>query len=96
MNFRSFLEKLDRDGQLVKVKKPVSKKLETSGILNALSEQPVLFEKIKESNFKVAGNIYINWSIWRVSWSSCTMPGRKRVISSACKVICSSHSSLDC
>ncbi|MFH1328898.1 MAG: UbiD family decarboxylase [Candidatus Bathyarchaeota archaeon] len=57
MSFRSFLDKLDKEGQLVKVKEPVSKKLEASGIISELDYKPVLFEKIKESDFKVAGNI---------------------------------------
>jgi len=57
VSFRGFLEKLEKSGQLVKIKEPVSKRLEASGILNKLSGKPALFEKIKESSFKVAGNI---------------------------------------
>jgi len=48
---------MDREGHLVKIKKPVSKTLEASGIINKLGNRPVLFEKIKESSFRVAGNI---------------------------------------
>jgi 2,5-furandicarboxylate decarboxylase 1 len=55
MSFRSHLEKLK---ELNVVKKDVSKKLEASAIINELYDKPVLFEKIKESDFKIAGNIF--------------------------------------
>ncbi len=58
MGFREYLDKLENDGKLVKVKQPVSKRLEASGIIKELDEKPVLFEKIKESEFRVAGNIF--------------------------------------
>jgi len=55
MSFREQVEKLEN---LNKIQKPVSKKLEASAIINELVDKPVLFEKIKESEFKVAGNIF--------------------------------------
>jgi len=55
MSFRTHLEKLKG---LQKIKTPVSKRLEASAIINELNDKPVLFEKIKESEFKVAGNIF--------------------------------------
>jgi len=58
LSFRSFLERLEKQGKLTKIKAPVSKKLEASGALKALDGKPVLFESIKESQFKVAGNIF--------------------------------------
>jgi 2,5-furandicarboxylate decarboxylase 1 len=60
MGFRDFLEKLDKNSRLVKIKEPVSKKLEASAILSELNDKPVLFEKVKESQFRVAGNICIS------------------------------------
>lgn len=57
MSFRTFVEAAEKSGKLVKVKKPVSRKLEASAILTELGEKPVLFEKISESHFKVAGNL---------------------------------------
>lgn len=57
MGFRDFVEKAGKQGKLVRIRKPVSKKLEASGILAQLQEKPVLFEKIKESSFRVAGNL---------------------------------------
>jgi 2,5-furandicarboxylate decarboxylase 1 len=57
MGFRDFIEKAGRQGKLVRIGKPVSKRLEASGILAALQEKPILFEKIRESSFHVAGNL---------------------------------------
>lgn len=45
---------------MVKVKEPVSKRLEASAVLSELGEKTVLFEKVKESQFRVAGNICIS------------------------------------
>jgi len=55
MSFRSHLDGLK---DLTVIKKPVSKKLEASAVINELFDKPVLFEKIKESEFKVAANIF--------------------------------------
>jgi len=58
MSFRGYLEKLEASKKLQKIKEPVSKRLEASGILKAIEPKPVLFEKVKESNFQVAGNAF--------------------------------------
>ncbi|MCX8189785.1 MAG: UbiD family decarboxylase [Candidatus Diapherotrites archaeon] len=58
MDFRSFIQKLDKSKELIKVSKPVSKRFEAAAILKALDGKPVLFENIKESQFKVAGNVF--------------------------------------
>ena len=58
MGFREYLDNLEKEGKLVRVKEPVSKKLEASGIIKELDDKPVLFEKIKESEFRGAGNIF--------------------------------------
>ena len=55
MSFREHVEKLK---ELNVVKGEVSKKLEAAAIINELVDKPVLFEKIKESEFRVAGNIF--------------------------------------
>jgi len=55
MSFREHIEKLKN---LNRIKKPVSKKLEASAVINELVDKPVLFEKIKESEFRVCGNIF--------------------------------------
>lgn len=58
MGFREYLGKLEKSGKVAAIKKPVSKRLEAAGILNELNDRPALFEKIKESEFAVAGNIF--------------------------------------
>jgi len=56
LGFRSFLEQLDRDGELTKIGKEVSTEYEMAGIIDALGEKPVFFEKVKESGIPaVAG-----------------------------------------
>ena len=57
MSFRHFIEHLEKQGRIVKIQKPVSKRLEASGILAALGDRPVMLESIKESGFRVAGNL---------------------------------------
>ena len=58
MGFREQLKKLEEKKEMLAVKTPVSKRLEASGILKAVEPKPVLFEKIKESEFRAAGNIF--------------------------------------
>jgi len=58
MGFREYLGRLERSGGLLKISKPVSRKLEAAAILNELGERPVIFEKILESKFRVAGNLF--------------------------------------
>jgi len=55
---RDFIKRLKLSDELVVVRKPVSKKFVAAGILRELDGRPVLFEKIKESKFKVVGNIF--------------------------------------
>ncbi len=57
MSFRSFLEQLDKSRELIKIKKEVSTEYEMAGIIDALGEKPVFFEKVKESNIPVAGGL---------------------------------------
>lgn len=60
MSFREFLGKLEESKEIIKIKKPVSKKEDACSIMDQLDGKPVLFEKIKESKFRVAGNVYAN------------------------------------
>ena len=57
LHFRSFLEQLEKSGELIKISHKVSTEFEMAGILEALGEKPVLFENIKESNIPVAGGL---------------------------------------
>ena len=57
MGFRGFIEQLENDGQLTRIRKEVSTNLEMAGIIEALGEKPVFFEKVKESNISVVGGL---------------------------------------
>ncbi len=57
MGFRSFLEQLDKSGELTRIKKEVSTEYEMAGIVEALGEKPVFFEKVKESNIPVVAGL---------------------------------------
>jgi len=53
LGFRSFLEQLGKSGELTRIKKEVSTEYEMAGIIEALGEKPVFFEKPKESSIPV-------------------------------------------
>jgi 2,5-furandicarboxylate decarboxylase 1 len=58
MAFRDYIKKIDEKGILKKVDIEVSKKLEISGILKAIEPTPVIFNKVKESEYRVIGNLF--------------------------------------
>jgi len=58
MNLRRHLKKLDKEGTLLKITEPVSKRLEAGGILKAVEPRPVLFENIKDSDYRIMGNLF--------------------------------------
>ncbi len=57
LGFRSFVEQLDKSRELVRIKKVVSTEYEIAGIIDALGEKPVFFEKVKESSIPVVGGL---------------------------------------
>jgi 2,5-furandicarboxylate decarboxylase 1 len=57
LGFRSFLEQLDKNGELTRIRKEVSTEYEMAGIIDALGEKPVLFEKVKESSLPVVAGL---------------------------------------
>ena len=57
MGFRNFIEQLQKQGELTKITKPVSTEYEMAGIINALGEKPVYFEKVKESSYPVVAGL---------------------------------------
>src|SRR3990170_8388033 len=57
LGFRKFLEQLDKSGELTKISREVSTELEMAGVIEALGEKPVFFEKVKESSIPVAGGL---------------------------------------
>ncbi len=57
MGFRGFIEQLENDGRLTRIRKEVSTNLEMAGIIEALGEKPVFFEKVKESSIPVVAGL---------------------------------------
>ena len=58
MSFRSYIELLKNNNQILQIKTPVSKTYEIAGILKKAEPDPVLFHHVKESEFQVAGNLF--------------------------------------
>ena len=58
MGLREYLSNIEKKGLLKKVDVEVSKKLEISGILKKMEPTPVMFNNVKESEFRVVGNVF--------------------------------------
>jgi UbiD family decarboxylase len=58
MSFRNYIKRLATRGDLVEVSKPISCTYEISGVLKRLEPTPVLFEQVREMDFKVVGNLF--------------------------------------
>jgi 2,5-furandicarboxylate decarboxylase 1 len=57
LGFRSFLEQLNKSGELTRISKEVSTEYEMAGVIEALGEKPVFFEKVKESSIPVVAGL---------------------------------------
>ncbi|MFH1055983.1 MAG: UbiD family decarboxylase [Candidatus Altiarchaeota archaeon] len=57
VSMRDFLDRLDKDGKLVKIKKEVDPHLEAAMILKDKDGETVLFEKVKGSEYKVVAGL---------------------------------------
>ncbi len=57
MTLRSYLQQLTNSGEMLTIKDSVSKTYEMAGILKKLEPRPVLFENVKDSRFRVMGNL---------------------------------------
>jgi len=55
---RDHLRKLEDNGKLGRVQAPISKTYEIAGVLKKLEPTPVLFEDVRESRFRVVGNLF--------------------------------------
>ncbi|NHI83348.1 MAG: UbiD family decarboxylase [Candidatus Thorarchaeota archaeon] len=58
MILEKYIEQLVNSDKIEQVKKPISKNLEIAGVLKALEPTPVFFENVKESDYRVAGNLF--------------------------------------
>lgn len=57
LGFRGFVELLDKNGELTRIRHEVSTEFELAGVIEALGERPVLFEKVKDSSITVAAGL---------------------------------------
>jgi 2,5-furandicarboxylate decarboxylase 1 len=57
LGFRDFLQQLDEKGELTRVREAVSTNYELAGIIEALNEKPVFFERVKESGIPVVAGL---------------------------------------
>ena len=57
MGFRSYIEQLEKTGQITHIKKEISTEYEIASVIEALGEKPVFFEKVKESNLPVIAGL---------------------------------------
>ncbi|AIF84748.1 UbiD family decarboxylase [Candidatus Nitrososphaera evergladensis SR1] len=74
-DLRSYLELLEKEGELVRIKKPVSTKFELAAVVSKFdSKQAVLFEKVKEGG-----------KISTVASNVCGTPGRFYMATSSAK-----------
>lgn len=60
MILEDYIKKLRENGKITTVSRSISKNLEIAGVLKTLEPEPVLFESVKESEFRVAGNLFCN------------------------------------
>lgn len=60
MILEEYIKKLQQDEKITTVSNSISRNLEIAGVLNTLEPEPVLFENVKESEFRVAGNLFCN------------------------------------
>jgi len=58
MSLRECIQKLDEQKNLIRVREPISKTLEIAGILKRIEPAPTLFERVRESDFPVIGNLF--------------------------------------
>jgi 2,5-furandicarboxylate decarboxylase 1 len=58
MPLREYLQRQDARNQILHVREPISKTYEIASVLKQLEPRPVLFETVKESSFRVAGNLF--------------------------------------
>jgi len=58
MSLREYLTRLEMRRDLRRISAPISKTYEIAAVLKQLEPQPVLFEQVRESPFRVVGNLF--------------------------------------
>ncbi|MHA2223270.1 MAG: hypothetical protein ACXAAO_14600, partial [Candidatus Thorarchaeota archaeon] len=58
MILEEYIKKLQQNEKITTISKSISRNLEIAGVLKSLEPTPVLFEAVKESQYRVAGNLF--------------------------------------
>ena len=58
MILENYIKKLSKENKIERFDKKISRNLEIAGVLKALEPTPAIFEEVKESEFRVAGNLF--------------------------------------
>jgi UbiD family decarboxylase len=58
MTFRQYLIDLETQQTLLRITAPVSKTYEVAGLLKKVEPTPVLFDNLRESIYRLAGNLF--------------------------------------
>ncbi len=58
MKFIEFIEKLEEENKILKIKKEVSTEYEISSLMKVFDGKPILFENVNGYDMKVVGNIF--------------------------------------
>jgi 2,5-furandicarboxylate decarboxylase 1 len=58
LTFRSYLEKIQDQGELINISAPISRDYEIAGVLKKLEPQAVLFENVIDADFRITGNLF--------------------------------------
>jgi UbiD family decarboxylase len=58
MSLRSYLQRLEARQAIVHVQKPISKTYEIASVLKQFEPQAICFDRVKESEFRVMGNLF--------------------------------------
>jgi UbiD family decarboxylase len=58
MILEEYIKKLQQNEKITTISKSISRNLEIAGVLKSLEPTPVLFETVKESKYRVAGNLF--------------------------------------
>ncbi|MEA3350976.1 MAG: UbiD family decarboxylase [Chloroflexota bacterium] len=58
MTLRTYLQRLEKDEQILHITKPISTKYEIAALLKKLEPRRVIFDNVIESDFRVMGNLF--------------------------------------
>jgi UbiD family decarboxylase len=58
MTLRTYLQKLQERGDLLVITEPISTQYEIAAVMKQLEPRPVLFENVRDSEFRVVGNLF--------------------------------------